>query len=62
MPERFHQVQYLLVASLAALFALLYFFAPEPRSDLFASLAATALGFVVGKFSNGYKKSGSDGG
>lgn len=56
MPERFHQVQYEIAGCLAALCILLYAFAPEARSDGILGLAASLVGFCIGKFSNGYKR------
>ncbi len=58
MQDRFHQTQYFVAAVLALAFGLLYAFCPEPRSDLIGGMTAACVGFVIGKFSNGFKKGG----
>jgi uncharacterized BrkB/YihY/UPF0761 family membrane protein len=58
MPNRFHMMQVYVAAGLAGLVAVLYVFAPGDRSDLLGGVVMTLIGFVVGKFANGYPKSG----
>lgn len=57
-PERFHMMQIVVASALAALCALLYTFAPLEKSYLLGGATMTLVGFVVGKFANGYRKAG----
>ncbi len=56
MPGRFHLMQVYVAAGLAGLLSVLYVFAPGDKSDLLGGAIMTLLGFVVGKFTNGYAK------
>ncbi|MBM3496770.1 MAG: hypothetical protein FJX72_20980 [Armatimonadetes bacterium] len=56
MPGRFHLMQVYVAAGLAGLLAVLYVFAPGDKSDLLGGAVMTLIGFVVGKFTNGYAK------
>jgi uncharacterized BrkB/YihY/UPF0761 family membrane protein len=56
MPGRFHLMQVYVAAGLGGLMAVLYLLAPEAKSDLLGGAVMTLIGFVVGKFSNGYGK------
>lgn len=61
MPGRFHLMQIYVAAGLSGLFAVLYVAAPSDRSALLGGAVMTLIGFVVGKFSNGYaRKEGAD--
>lgn len=53
---RFHLMQVYVAACLTALLAVLYVFAPEDRSAVLGGAVMTLIGFVVGKFSNGYAR------
>lgn len=56
MPGRFHLMQVYVAAGLAALMAVLYVLAPGDKSDVLGGAVMTLLGFVVGKFTNGYAR------
>ena len=56
MPGRFHVMQVYVAAGLAGVLAALYVLAPADRSDLLGGAVMTLIGFVVGKFTNGYAK------
>ncbi len=56
MPGKFHLMQVYVAAGLAAVLAVLYVVAPGDRSALLGGAIMTLIGFVVGKFSNGYGK------
>jgi len=56
VPGRFHLMQVYVAAGLAGLLAVLYVFAPGDKSDLLGGAVMTLIGFVVGKFTNGYAK------
>jgi hypothetical protein len=49
-------MQVYVAAGLAGLLSVLYVFAPGDKSDLLGGAIMTLLGFVVGKFTNGYAK------
>ncbi len=55
MPSKFHQQQYLVAGLLALVCLVMYNFAPPAKEAIYASQAALLVGFVVGKFSNGFK-------
>ncbi|NLH99270.1 MAG: hypothetical protein GX446_07230 [Chthonomonadales bacterium] len=56
MPGKFHLMQVYVAAGLASLLAVLYVAAPADRSALLGGAVMTLIGFVVGKFSNGYAR------
>jgi len=60
MPGRFHLMQIYVAASLAGLVAILYVLAPDDKSALLGGAVMTLIGFVVGKFTNGYARKGDD--
>ncbi len=60
MPGKFHLMQVYVAAGLAGLIAVLYVFAPNDKSALLGGAVMTLIGFVVGKFSNGYGKREGD--
>lgn len=62
MPDRFHQVQYLIAAGLGLVFGVLYAFAPQARAEGLLTLATAAVGFCLGKFSNGFNRARRGGG
>lgn len=56
MPNRFHQIQYEIAGALACACMVGYIFAPAAKSETLASTLAILVGFLIGKFSNGYAK------
>lgn len=60
MPGKFHLMQVYVAAALAGAIAVLYVVAPTDRSGLLGGAVMTLIGFVVGKFSNGYPKKEGD--
>ncbi len=58
MPDKFHQMQYLMAGVLAVICMFAYLFAPVTKSETLASLLSILVGFIVGKFSNGFKRPG----
>jgi hypothetical protein len=56
MPNRFHQAQILMAFILALACISFFFFAPPDKANTLSGLAATLVGFVVGKFTNGFPK------
>lgn len=62
MPSKFHLMQVYVAATLAGMLAVLYVLAPGEKSSLLGGAVMTLIGFVVGKFTNGYgKKEGETG-
>lgn len=55
----FHSVQYIIAGTLAGISMLGYALCPADRSVGFLALATTLVGFVVGKFSNGFGSRGT---
>jgi len=53
-------MQVYVAAALAGAIAVLYVVAPTDRSGLLGGAVMTLIGFVVGKFSNGYPKKEGD--
>ncbi len=54
MPGRFHVVQFVIAGVLAMTATLGYIWCPRDRAEGLLILATTLIGFIVGKFSNGY--------
>lgn len=55
MPES-RIVQFTTAAILALVFGVLYFFAPPDKAAFFSAATLMLVGFIVGKFSNGYPR------
>ena len=53
--DKFHTLQMKYAAALALFCIGLYFVAPPSKSELLAGLSTMLIGFMVGKFSNGFK-------
>jgi uncharacterized BrkB/YihY/UPF0761 family membrane protein len=52
--EGFHRCQYVIASVLALVLSVLYVYAPDSKSEVLSGGIILLLGFVVGKFSNGY--------
>ena len=59
MPNKFHQVQYLISGGLCGLTVILYVFSPRDKSELLGFVVASLIGFITGKFTNGFGSRGS---
>ena len=59
MPES-RTVQFGTAAGLALVFGVLYFFAPPDKAAFFSAATLMLVGFIVGKFSNGYPRAADD--
>jgi hypothetical protein len=58
MKPDFHAVQYYIAGLLALTGVVAYCFAPESRAQGLLSITLTLVGFLVGKFSNGFGSKG----
>ena len=56
MPSKFHRQQYYIASALAGLCLILYVFAPASKTEVIVGVMMSFVGFITGKFSNGYGK------
>lgn len=55
LPNEFHQYQMRTVAAITLLAGLAYYLAPPDKAQAFGAAMSLGIGFLVGKFSNGFK-------
>ena len=58
MPSKFHTIQFIMAGVLALTGMLGYIWCPSDRAEGLLILVTTLVGFLVGKFSNGYGRIG----
>lgn len=60
MPGRYipseHMIMVWIMFGALLVAMILYFFAPVGKSEAFMAIMTTAIGFITGKFSNGYSR------
>lgn len=49
-----------IAAALLVLSGIAYFFSPQDKSEAFMAIMTVAMGFITGKFSNGFRSKGGD--
>jgi len=55
-----HMIMVWIAAALLVLSGIAYFFSPQDKSEAFMAIMTVAMGFITGKFSNGFRSKGGD--